>query len=66
MLSSVEQAGISKIVSVGNKLDIDENDVLEYLIGDKATGVIGLYLENFSDGRRLMELAAATEKPFWL
>jgi acetyltransferase len=63
MLSSVEQVGISKIVSIGNKIDVDENDMIEYLMSDEATDVIGLYLENFSHGRRLMELAATTEKP---
>jgi acetate---CoA ligase (ADP-forming) len=63
MLSSCENLGLSKVVSIGNKLMLNENDLLEYLISDNATSTIGLYLENFSDGRRTMELAASTDKP---
>jgi acetyltransferase len=58
-----EGVGFNKLISMGNKLDLDENDYLEYLISDPSTRVIGLYLENISDGRRLMDLAAATDKP---
>jgi len=63
MLCSVERIGLNKLVSIGNKLALDENDFLEYLIADQGTKVIGMYLEDFSDGRRLMTLASATEKP---
>ena len=63
MLSSCENLGLSKVISIGNKLMLNENDILEYLISDGATSTIGLYLENFSDGRRMMELAASTDKP---
>jgi acetyltransferase len=66
MLCSVERVGLNKLASIGNKLDLNENDFLEYLIGDAGTKVIGMYLENFSDGRRLMELADATDKPIVL
>ncbi len=63
MLSSCENLGLSKVISIGNKLMLNENDVLEYLISDGVTSTIGLYLENFSDGRRMMELASSTDKP---
>ena len=63
MVSSCENLGLSKVISIGNKLMLNENDLLEYLISDDATSVIGVYLENFSDGRRTMELAASTDKP---
>ena len=66
MLCSVERVGLNKLASIGNKLDLNENDFLEYLISDAGTKVIGMYLENFSDGRRLMELAAGTDKPLVL
>jgi acetyltransferase len=58
--------GVDKLVSIGNKLVLDENDFLEYFISDPATGIIGLYLENIRDGRRLMDLAAGTKKPIAL
>ncbi len=54
--------GVNKLISIGNKLVLNENDFLEYLISDPGTDIIGLYLENISDGRRLMDLAAATDK----
>ena len=62
-LCSNENLGLNKLVSIGNKLDLDENDYLEYLISDQGTNTIGLYLESVSDGRRLMDLAASTHKP---
>ncbi|MBW2429479.1 MAG: acetate--CoA ligase family protein [Deltaproteobacteria bacterium] len=55
--------GISKACSIGNKADVNECDVLEYLIEDPATGVIGLYLESIPDGRRFMDLCRSSEKP---
>ena len=63
MLCSVENVGLRKLVSIGNKLMTDENDILEYILKDDGTRVAGLYLENFSDGRRLMGLAASSPKP---
>ena len=58
-----EGLGINKFCSVGNKLNVDEADLLEYLIGDEASRVICLYLESISRGRELIELAAGTDKP---
>jgi len=55
--SEATGCGFAKIVSVGNKLDIDETDVLAYLASDDDTRVIAMLLESFSDGRRLFELA---------
>jgi acetyltransferase len=66
VLCSVQRVGLGKLTSIGNKLNLNENDFVEYLISDPATNVIGMYLENFSDGRRLMELASSTDKPFVL
>lgn len=58
-----EDIGIDKFVSLGNKLDVDENDLLEYLIHDEGTKIILLYLEGFTDGRRFIEIASKSEKP---
>ena len=46
--------------SLGNKADVDEADVLEYLAEDPAVRVVGMYLEGLRDGRRLYETLAAT------
>jgi acyl-CoA synthetase (NDP forming) len=60
---AAEELGFSKFASIGNKLDTDENDLLEYLIEDESTRIILLYLEGIADGRRLMELASQSTKP---
>jgi len=63
MLASCEGVGLSKLISIGNKLLANEINCLEYLVNNKKTDTIGLYLENFTNGRRLMELASQTAKP---
>jgi acetyltransferase len=55
--------GISKACSIGNKADVNECDVLEYLIDDPDTGVIGLYLESIPDGKRFIDLCRRSAKP---
>ena len=49
--------GISKLVSVGNKLDVGENALVEAWQHDPATRVIQLYLESFQEPRKLLEIA---------
>ncbi len=63
--SEDEGVGFAKIVALGNKADVDEADILEFLGRDPDTTVIALMLESIRDGRRLYEaLAAATaQKP---
>jgi acetyltransferase len=52
-----EQIGISKLISLGNKIDIDEIDLIDYLAQDKDTSVILGYLEGIEKGRDFMEVA---------
>jgi acetyltransferase len=63
MLASCEGVGLNKLVSIGNKLLTNEIGCLEYLVNDETTSIVGLYLEDFANGRRLMELAPRTFKP---
>ncbi|HWP37052.1 MAG TPA: acetate--CoA ligase family protein [Gemmatimonadales bacterium] len=49
--------GISMFVSAGNKADLSGNDFLEYWRDDPATNVILMYLENFGNPARFVELA---------
>lgn len=58
-----EQLGFSKFAAIGNKLNVDENDLLEYYVEDPDTTVICLYLESIRDGRRLTEIARRSSKP---
>ncbi len=55
--------GISKVCSIGNKVDVDECELLEYLIRDERTNVIGLYMESIPNGRRFMEICSHSPKP---
>lgn len=49
--------GISKFVFVGDKIDIDDVDLLRYFGNDKNTSVICLYMEGTKNGRALIETA---------
>jgi acetate---CoA ligase (ADP-forming) len=55
--------GISKACSIGNKVDVDESDLLQYLINDPDTGTVGLYLESMNDGKRFLDLCRRSSKP---
>jgi 4-hydroxybutyryl-CoA synthetase (ADP-forming) len=57
-----QNIGFSKVMSMGNKVDMDENDVLELLAEDPETRVIVMYLEDIHDGRRFMEVARKITK----
>jgi len=53
----LKKIGLSDLVSIGNKADIDENDLIEFFGEDENTKVITAYLEGIKDGRRFLEVA---------
>ncbi|HTH63533.1 MAG TPA: acetate--CoA ligase family protein [Gemmatimonadales bacterium] len=57
--------GISQFVSVGNKPDVSGNDLLLQWEHDATVGVILMYVENFGNPRRFLEIASriAKQKP---
>ncbi len=57
--------GVSKICDYGNKCDVDECDMLEYLEDDPETKVITMYLESIRDGRRFLNISkrVSSRKP---
>jgi acetyl coenzyme A synthetase (ADP forming)-like protein len=57
--------GVSTIVGLGNKADLDEADMLEYFSRDAHTRVIAIHMEALKDGRRFVEVArrVSNEKP---
>lgn len=55
--------GFSQIYSLGNKIDINENELLDLLIKDKNVETIVLYLEEFFDGKEFINIARNTKKP---
>jgi acetyltransferase len=52
-----EDVGFSKFVSLGNKADVTESDVMECLADDPDTRVILGYVESIDDGRRFLRVA---------
>jgi acyl-CoA synthetase (NDP forming) len=54
-IMSEQPFGISKIVGLGNKCDVDDAEILEYLADDRDTEVVAMYLEGVKDGRKLFE-----------
>ena len=67
-LSSIEGLQASKVLGLGNKVDIDESDALAYFMEDEQTRIVGMYLEDIRDGRRFLDIAreAVTHKPVLL
>ncbi len=49
---SHDTCGLNKVCSIGNRADVDESDLLEYLMRDGDTGAIGFYLESAQNLRR--------------
>jgi acetyl coenzyme A synthetase (ADP forming)-like protein len=60
-----ENIGLSAIISVGNKSDVDDSDLLEYLLEQESTKIILMYIEGVTNGARLVNMLkyATTKKP---
>jgi acetate---CoA ligase (ADP-forming) len=57
--------GFSGLISVGNKMQLDEENLLEYFGQDEKTKVIGMYLEGIKNGKSFLQKArlVSREKP---
>jgi len=60
--SRSSRVGVSKFVSLGNKMDVCEADMISYLSTDEDTEVIGIYSEGISDGRGFIRSVQGMEK----
>ena len=58
VLEAIEPAGVSKLASYGNRVDVDEADLLAYLAHDGETHVIAIYVEGLADGRKFVRAAS--------
>lgn len=58
-----ESLKFSQIISVGNKMQLDEVALLRYLESDQNTKVIAIYLEGIKNGRELVKTAKKINKP---
>ena len=55
--------GVSKLIDLGNKMDINEVDALEYLASDPTTRVIAIHLESIAgESKRFFDLLKETSK----
>jgi acetyltransferase len=63
--ASVRGIGFSAVVSIGDSIDVDFADLLDYFAMDRATRAILLYIESIKDARKFMSAAraAARAKP---
>jgi len=60
-----DNLGLSSFVSLGNKSDIDEIDLIKYFSLDHSTNVIGIYLEGVKEGQTSMKVSrnVVSKKP---
>ena len=57
-----QDIGFSAVISIGNKVDMNETDLLAMLENDEQTKVIVMYLEDISDGRRFIDVCRKITK----
>jgi 3-hydroxypropionyl-CoA synthetase (ADP-forming) len=56
-METSDSFGMSKMISYGNRSDVDEADMIWYLSEDPETKVLGLYVEGLGDGRKFVNAA---------
>ena len=57
---TAEPFGLSKVMGLGNKSDVDDAEALEYLAHDEDTKVVAMYMEGVKDGLKFLEAARRT------
>ncbi|WP_433277761.1 acetate--CoA ligase family protein [Pseudonocardia xinjiangensis] len=60
--SRTTKMGVSAIVGLGNKSDLDEDDLLTYFEQDPDTNIVAMHLEDLKDGRSFVEAAQRITK----
>ncbi len=64
--SSHPSIGFSKIAGLGNKCDVQDYEILEFMLDDEKTKAVGIYAEGFKDGKefvRVARKALSSKKP---
>ncbi len=61
--ASEEKLGFSAFVSMGNRADVDEADLIEFFASDPNTKVISLYIEGVKNARKFLAAAGKCAKP---
>lgn len=60
--AKTNKIGLSKFVSLGNKVDISENDLFDYWESDENTRVITAYLEGVVNGKQFIKVSSRVSK----
>ncbi len=60
--AKIKEIGFSKVFSLGNKADLNENDVLTYLANDSSTKVILMYVEDLNDAKNFIKITSCITK----
>ncbi len=63
ILDRIGALGVSKFISYGNALNLNECDYLEYLGTDRTTKIICIYIEGVKDGKRFLKVCSKIKKP---
>jgi acetyltransferase len=61
--ASQDRLGFSAFVSMGNRADVDEADLIAFFAHDPSTKVIALYIEGVKDGAKFLRALKACSKP---
>ena len=60
--AKMKEIGFSKVFSMGNKADLNENDILTYLANDSSTRVILMYIEDLHDAKNFIKTTSCITK----
>ncbi|NLI81109.1 MAG: CoA-binding protein [Deltaproteobacteria bacterium] len=60
---SYEELGVSSFVSLGNRADVDETDLIQFFENDPNTSVIAAYLEGIKAPDRFQKMLRSITKP---
>jgi len=57
-IATGEHFGVARVVGLGNKIDVEESEILEYYGADPETKAILVYLESFKNPKRFLRVAS--------
>jgi acetyl coenzyme A synthetase (ADP forming)-like protein len=62
-LANSELIGLSKVVGTGNKIDIDDAELIRYFAHDSSTRVLAMYIEEIKNGEDFIKAVKHFPKP---
>src|SRR3972149_7854640 len=62
--ASQEELGVSTFVSLGNRADVDEADLIQYFAQDPHTRTIAIYMEGVKAAPKFLQAVRQCRKPF--